>query len=214
MKNFVLKPAVLSFMLVFCSGISSAQINLGNILNSVAGNASSSTGDDLISTLTSVFSSDKQASSQQIEGTWSYTEPAIVFESENFLAKTGANMVANNLEKKVQTYLSKYGIEPGTMAITFESDSTFTETIKDKSLSGRWSVDDSKLILTYGTIAPVSITTQLSGTTLMIVTDATQLLNFMKTLGSNSSNSSISTITKLMKSVTGMKVGLTLVKKE
>lgn len=214
MKKFVFKSTLLGIMLMFCGGQTSAQINLGNILGSIASGAtsSSSTG-DLISTLTSVFSGDKQASENQIVGTWVYTEPAIVFESDNFLAKTGANLMAEKLEEKLQTYLTKYGIEPGVMTITFAEDGTFTESLKNKTINGSWSVEDSKLVLTYGTIKPVSITTQVSGTTLLIVTDATQLLNFMKTMGSNSTNSSISAITTLMKSISGLQAGLTLVKK-
>lgn len=214
MKKFVLKSVLLFTMLMFCGGNVCAQIDLGNILGGITGGNSSASTGDLISTLTSVFSGNKQASKNQIVGTWVYTEPAIVFESDNFLAKAGASLVANNLENKLQTYLTRYGIEPGIMTITFAEDGTFTETMKKKTIKGKWSVKESKLILTYGTIKPVSITTQVSGTTLMIVTDATQLLNFMKTIGSKSTNSSISSITSLMKSINGLQAGLTLVKKQ
>lgn len=213
MKKFFFKSMLLGFMLMFFGGTSSAQINLGNILSSVTGGSSSTSTGDLISTLTSVFSGDKQASKNQIVGTWTYTEPAILFESDNFLAKTGANLVADKLESKLQTYLTKYGIEAGVMTITFAEDGTFSENLKSRTISGTWAVEDSKLVLTYGKIKPVSITTQVEGTTMMIVTDATQLLNFMKTIGSKSTNTSISTITTLMKSIDGLQVGLTLVKK-
>lgn len=207
-------------MLIFCGGNANAQISLGNILSGVAkgvtssnDNSSKGNGSDLISTLTSIFTGEKQASANQIVGTWTYTEPAVLFESDNFLAKTGANIMAKKIEDKLQTYLTKFGIEPGVMTITFAEDNTFTEKLKNKTIKGTWKIEDSKLILTYGTIKPVSITTQVEGKTLMIVTNASQLLNFMKTMGSKSTNSSISTITSLMKSVNGMQVGLTLVKK-
>lgn len=200
-------------VLMFGTSGASAQINLGNILGGLSGTTENASTGDLISTLTSVFSGEKQASENQIVGTWVYTEPAVMFESDNFLAKAGAGVVAEKLESRLQKYLTKYGIEPGIMTIVFAEDGTFSETLKKKTLKGTWKVEDSKLILTYGTIKPVSITTQVEGKNLMIVTDATQLLNFMKTLGSKSTNASIITITSLMKSVNGLQVGLTLVKK-
>ena len=99
------------------------------------------------------------------------------------------------------------------MSITFAEDGTFTELINKKTIKGTWKIEDSALILTYGTIKPVSITTQVEGKTLMIVTDVTQLLNFLKSVGANSTNANIKTITSLMNSINGMKAGLTLVKK-
>lgn len=213
MKKSVFKTMAVGLVLMFGTSGASAQINLGNILGGLSGTTENASTGDLISTLTSVFSGEKQASENQIVGTWVYTEPAVMFESDNFLAKAGAGVVAEKLESRLQTYLTKYGIEPGIMTIVFAEDGTFSETLKKKTLKGTWKVEDSKLILTYGTIKPVSITTQVEGKNLMIVTDATQLLNFMKTLGSKSTNASIITITSLMKSVKGLQVGLTLVKK-
>ena len=213
MKKSVFKTMAVGLVLMFGTSGASAQINLGNILGGLSGTTENASTGDLISTLTSVFSGEKQASENQIVGTWVYTEPAVMFESDNFLAKAGAGVVAEKLESRLQKYLTKYGIEPGIMTIVFAEDGTFSETLKKKTLKGTWKVEDSKLILTYGTIKPVSITTQVEGKNLMIVTDATQLLNFMKTLGSKSTNASIITITSLMKSVNGLQVGLTLVKK-
>lgn len=215
MKIITLKSAIFAAMLMCFSGNANAQINLGDILGSVTGNSSSLTGNagDLISNLTSVFSGKKQASENQIVGTWEYSEPAIVFDSDNLLAKAGAKLAANKLEKKIQEYLTKYGVKPGAMRITFAEDGTFKEQLNGKTISGKWKIENSKLILTYGTIKPVSITTQVEGKTLLIVTDATQLLNFMKTIGSKSTNANIKTITTLMNSIKGMKAGLTLVKK-
>ena len=47
----------------------------------------------------------------------------------------------------------------------------------------------------------------------MLVTDATKLLNLVKTVASSSNNSNLQTVSALMKSVNGMQAGLTLVKK-
>lgn len=212
MKKSILKFALLGVFAMYGNVGANAQINLGDILGAVAGNQTS--GGDLISNLTSVFSKDKQATENQIVGTWEYKEPAIVFESDNFFAKAGASLAAKKMESKIQEHLTKFGITPGAVSITFAEDGTFTEMLKGKQVKGKWKMEDSKLILTYGTIKPVSITTQVDGKTLMIVTDTSQLLNMFKTLGSKSTNSSIKTVTALMSSVKGMKAGLALVKKQ
>lgn len=215
MKKFFLKSVAFAFMLM-CSVNVSAQINLGDILGTVTGagtGTSSTSSSDLISGLTSIFSGEKQASSKNLVGTWVYSEPAILFESDNFLAKAGAKVAANKIESKLQEQLSKYGITPGSLQITFKKDGTFSELIGKKTLSGKWTVEDSKLNLTYGGLKTISITTQLDGKTLMFVTDATKLLEMVKAVGSNSGNANLQIVTSLMKSINGMQAGLTLVKK-
>ena len=183
-----------------------AQNDLSNILNGVLGGQ---TG-DVISGLTSVFSSDKQATTNNIIGTWSYTEPAIVFTSDNLLTKVAAKVAANKLETKLQSYLTQYGIKPGALVLTFNEDGTCTEKLNGKTIKGKWQVKDSKLILTLGGIKALQITTQIDGKDMQFVTDATKLLKLFKSVGAKSTNKNIQTVTSLMKSVDGMQAGVTL----
>ena len=210
MKKNIIKFAAMALMLM--SGTNAnAQLDLGNILGGLSGNSGSTTG-NVISGLTSIFSSNKQANADNIVGTWAYDSPAIVFESDDLLSKTGASLAANKIEGKLQTTLSKYGITKDKFSITFKKYGTFTETIRGKSYSGKWTVSDSKLVLTYS-LKKMEITTQTEGNKLMFVTDATNLLNLVQSLGAKTAtNSSLSTVTGLAKNVKGMKVGLTLVK--
>lgn len=218
MNKFIKKIAALAIMLM-CGINANAQLDLSDILGTVvsgvtgSSSSSSTSATDIISSLTSVFSSSKQASTNKLIGTWEYSEPAIVFTSDNLLAKAGSKLVSNKIESKLQSTLDKYGISKGSMSVTFNEDGTFTETLAGKTLSGKWSVSNQKLSLTYGGIKTVNITTQLDGSNLQIVTDASKLLSLTKSLGAKSSNSTISTVTSLMKSVNGMKAGITLVKK-
>ena len=201
MKKNVLKVAVLSVMMMF-SAQAGAQ-TLGDVLGALS-------NDNVASSLTSVFSSNKQATAEKLIGTWSYSEPAIVFTSNNLLAKAASKIAANKVESKIQEQLSKYGIAPGTFSMTFNEDGTFTETLKGKTTQGTWTVQDSKLVLSIVGVKALSITTQIDGKDLQFVTDATKLLNLFKTLGAKSSNSSIKTAASLMKSVNGMQAGITL----
>lgn len=211
MKKNVLKIAAVSMALMFSAPMS-AQSDLGGLLGNVLGAATgnSSSGDDLVSTLTSIFSSDKQANKNNIIGTWNYSEPAIVFMSDNILAKTAAKIASNKLENKLQSYLTKYGIKPGTFSMTFKEDGTFTRTLKGRTSKGTWQLKDNKLLLTVAGLATVSITTQIDGKDMQFVTDATKLLNLFKTMGAKSTNANIKTVTTLMKSVNGMQAGITL----
>ena len=201
MKKNVLKVAVLSVMMMF-SAQAGAQ-TLGDVLGALS-------NDNVASSLTSVFSSNKQATAEKLIGTWSYTEPAIVFTSNNLLAKAASKIAANKVESKIQEQLSKYGIAPGTFSMTFNEDGTFTETLKGKTTQGTWTIQDSKLVLSIVGVKALSITTQIDGKDLQFVTDATKLLNLFKTLGAKSSNSSIKTAASLMKRVNGMQAGITL----
>lgn len=206
MKKNLWKVAALSVMMMF-SAQSQAQ-SLGDVLNAIG----SQQGSSVAQGLTSIFSSDKQATAEKLIGTWNYTEPAIVFTSDNILAKAASKIAANKVESKLQEQLSKYGIKPGSFTMTFNEDGTFTETLKGKTTKGTWQVKDSKLILSVVGIQALSITTQIDGKDLQFVTDATKLLNLFKTIGAKSSNSNIKTIASLMKSVKGMQAGITLKK--
>jgi hypothetical protein len=212
MKKNLLKVAAIGLTMMFSTNVQ-AQFNLGDVLGTVANSTSSgnATG-DLISNLTTVFSGSKQAKAQSIVGTWVYSEPAIVLDSEDLLSKAAYKLAANKLEQKLQSYLTNYGITPGTFTMTFNEDGTFTETLKGKTMSGQWKVVDSKLQLTIATIQAVSITTQLDGNNLQFVTDATKLLTMFKSFGANSTNSSLKTISSLLKGAKGMQAGITMKK--
>ena len=71
MKKNVLKVTVLALAMIF-SASANAQIDLGNVVNGVLGATNNSSTGDLVSNLTTVFSSSKQAKTENIVGTWSY----------------------------------------------------------------------------------------------------------------------------------------------
>lgn len=212
MKKHLIKAAIMCLTLIGSTNVKAQ--SLQDILGGIAGaTTSKSGGSDLISGLTSIFSSKNNANAKNIVGTWEYTEPAILLTSDNMLTNIAAKAASEKLESQIQTYLTKYGIKPGAMSITFTEDGKFSEKLGKKTTNGTWQIKDGKLIITYGTIKPVSITTQIEGKNLLITTGANQLLNMMKTFGANSTNTTISSITKLMKNVNGMQCGLTFVKK-
>ena len=205
MKKTMMK--MMAAMLMLLAAPSAQAQDWQSVLNGVLGGGQT---EDIVSGITSIFSSDKQATTNNIIGTWSYTEPAIVFTSDNLLTKLAAKVAANKLETKLQSYLTQYGIKPGALVLTFNEDGTCTETLNGKTMKGKWQVKDSKLILTLGGIKALQITTQIDGKDMQFVTDATKLLKLFKSVGAKSTNKNIQTVTSLMKSVDGMQAGVSL----
>ena len=163
MKKNLFRVAVLGIAMLFSNNVQ-AQFNMGDVLGNVVKSdslgGSSSTG-DLISGLTTVFTGSKQATSQNIVGTWAYAEPAIVLESDNILSNAAYKLAANKVETTLQSYLTQYGFTPNTFQITFNEDGTFSETLKGQTFSGKWNVVDSKLQLSIATVQALSVTTQM-----------------------------------------------------
>ena len=207
MKKTMMKMMAAMLMLLAAPSVHAQDWQ--SVLNGVLGGGQ---GEDIISGIPSIFSSDKQATTNNIIGTWSYAEPAIVFTSDNLLTKLAAKVAANKLEDKLQSYLTQYGLKPGALILTFNEDGTCTETLNGKTMKGKWQVKDSKLILTLGGIKALQITTQIDGKNMMFVTDATKLLKLFKSVGAKSTNKNIQTVTALMKGIDGMQAGVTLKK--
>jgi hypothetical protein len=210
-------------LLLAASSTANAQINLGNVLNKVSNIAESTsstvskaTSDDsgsLISGLTSIFSASKTAKAKDLVGTWSYTEPAVVFSSENVLKSAGGKVASAAIEKQLQSKLSKYGITKGAMKMTFDNDGNFTQTLGGKTLTGTYTTSGQNVVLKYGgTTKQIIGTTQVDGNDLLIVMDASKLLSYMKTIGSLSGNSTLKTASSLLGSMDGMQCGLRLEK--
>lgn len=189
--------------------IGAANAQLSEILGKVT---SATSGNSTLSAITGIISSKLIPTSQQIIGTWTYQEPAVMFTSDNALKNAASSVASKSIETKLQSYLTKVGITKGNMAIKFDTDKTFKVLRKGKTIrTGTYSMNDSEVTLTFkGKKTPCKVTPQLDNGTLVIVMDATKLKTFMQNIGSNVSQ--LSTIVSLMKSMDGMKVGVRLSK--
>ena len=125
MKRNFIKLALIC-LTTFSTQSAGAQTDLGNILNNVLGGNNSTS--DVVSGLTSIFSSSKQATEKTIIGTWVYEEPAIVLQSDNVLTSAAAKLAAKKAETKLQEQLNKIGIKKGALTLTFNSNNQQTNT--------------------------------------------------------------------------------------
>ena len=189
-----------------------AQFDFGKILQNGADILSNGgTTDDLLSGITSIFSDKKVATIDDLVGEWAYTEPAVVFMSENLLKKAGGKLASSAIEKTIETQLNKVGITKGAMKMTFTRNGRFTQTIGGRRLRGTFTIKGKEVVLKYaGEIKQLVGTTQVDGNDLLIVMDASKVLTYLKAIGSISGNASLKTATSLLGSMDGMLCGLRL----
>lgn len=189
-----------------------AQFDFGKILQNGADILSNGgTTDDLLSGITSIFSDKKVATIDDLVGEWAYTEPAVVFMSENLLKKAGGKLASSAIEKTIETQLNKVGITKGAMKMTFTRNGRFTQTIAGRRLRGTFTIKGKEVVLKYaGEIKQLVGTTQVDGNDLLIVMDASKMLTYLKAIGSISGNASLKTATSLLGSMDGMLCGLRL----
>lgn len=209
------------------SSTSSSTSTGSSILGAVAGSLlsggnSSSTSSSSSSLLSSALNSGSLISgvigtltnsnkSNSIEGTWTYSEPTVQFESENLLAQAGGAVAGQAIVNKLTPYYTKMGLKSGTMSFTFNSDNTCTYTLKGKQYSGTYKYDKSKhtLVIT-GSLGLFSFPTAYvtaSSSTLAMTFDSSKVLSIATALGASSSNSTVSSLSSLAKSYDGMKMG-------
>lgn len=191
--------------------------SLGDLVKSVTGNgssSSSSTSSVLGNVVNSVLGTQK-VSAEALVGTWSYTEPAVVLESDNVLNKLGGSVATSQLENKMQTTLNKYGFTKGKVKLTFAEDGTFTCATATRKIKGTYTVDGSNLVLKKtGMTTGVKTNVNLSGGTLQLAVEADKVLTLMNTVGgvAAKANSSLSTVTTLLKNYDGMQMGMKFAK--
>ncbi len=223
MKRIIVKCALAGAFLALGTG-AQAQSSIGSKIKSAVegitnkdSDSSEATSDDddsssssssggILSKITSVISNAKMADEEKIIGTWVYTEPAVVFESDNALMKIGGAVAANELEKELQSVYEKIGIKEGKLTMTFDEDGNFKQKF-GISLKGTYTIEDGKLDMKYGKSSQFVGTTQLDGNNLIFVMDVSGLLSLVNTIGSLSGSSLLSSLTSILDSVDGMECG-------
>ncbi|MBQ7444081.1 MAG: DUF4923 family protein [Bacteroidaceae bacterium] len=156
---------------------------------------------------------------QTFVGTWTYQAPECRFESESLLAQAGGEVMANTIEKKLDTYLSKIGIKKGVTSYTFNEDKTFSIQTSGRTVStGTYTYDKStKTLKLNGTLGLMnqSCLVGMDGTNLCLLYDADKLLTGINAIGSllGKSNGLIGSVGSLLgNSYQGMKLGFQMSK--
>ena len=196
MKKSLFLAAV--FAIAFSAGASAQSLKdilgtVGNVVNAVTGNTTNE---------------------NTIVGTWTYTSPAVKFESDNFLASAGGTLAANTVKSKLATYYSKVGIKPGACTFTFNSDKTFSVTIAGHSTGGTYVLDSANesVALTFSVagmkIATFNAKIYKTAGDLALAFKADKLLALVKTIVTKvPSSGTVSAIGSVMNNYDGLLVG-------
>lgn len=155
--------------------------------------------------------------SVDVTGTWSYSGTAVKFESDDLLKSSAATVAASQVEKKLDEYVAKMGVQPGTFTFTFNEDLSFTVTVKGKKFNGTYSVsEDYKTIsLQFGKLfssKPFTASISATSSQLDLLFEADRLLELIGKLTTGSKNATLSMIGNVMNQYDGMKLGLELTK--
>lgn len=206
--KLIFKTLLIGAVLCFAGQAASAQ-TLKDILGKVKDNATVS---DIVEKVTGI-----DISKGDIKGTWNYTGSAVKLESEDLMKSAAAGVAATQVEKKLDDYLAKIGLQGGAFSFTFNEDNTFTTTVKGKTFNGTYTFSDEEdsINLKYGKnlgSTGITATAQLNGTTLELLFKADKLLELIGKLTAASSNATLKTISTLAGQYDGMKIGLEMQK--
>lgn len=205
------KIALIAIMAFLAPTTMNAQ--LSDILNAIKG--SSSTASTVTDIVGNLLGSGK-VSETSLTGTWVYAEPCIAFESDDILSKLGGSVASTKIEEKFNAALTKAGIQPGNVTLTFNDDKTFSMIVGKKTISGTYEVDGSDLNLTFKRPAKtVKTNVKISLGTLQIAMNADKMLEIVTAIATKASaySSQMSTISSLLGNYKGMYLGMKFNKK-
>lgn len=227
MKFKVFAAAAMMVATVFNSSATpTTDSPLGNLLGGLAGNSSSSDdksnkkgsnlGDILGGVLGGLISTD-DVNPASMTGVWKYAGPAVCFKSDNFLQKAGGAAAAGVVEGKLESYYKKFRLD--NMVLTINEDLTFTMQSGKLRASGTVEkAEDGDIIFTFQALKSIKIgsmkayVTMTGKNSMSLMFDVSKLITIVKTVGSVTGSSSISTMTKLLESYDGICAGFKLTK--
>jgi len=182
------------------------------ISNALSGNTSQTTT-DLLGRVLSYLLFGNTTSKENIIGTWTYSSPKVIFESENILAKVGSDIASEKVEKTLGEQLERLGFTLGKTALTFNEDNTCSFTFGSRTYPGTYKYDSSTNRLTISDAMGVSnlrCTACKNGNELYLLFDSDKLLTLINTLGKSTiSNTSAASV---LNSYKGLKLGWSMTK--
>lgn len=180
--------------------------------NALAGNTSQTTT-DLLGRVLSYLLYGNTISQDNIIGTWTYSSPKVIFESENILAKLGSDIASDKIEQTLGDQLSRLGFAKGKTTLTFNKDNTCSFTYGSRTYPGTYKFDASANRLTitdaFG-VGNVKCTACKNGNELYLLFDSNKVLSVLNTL----SNSSLgnATAASVLGNYKGLKLGWSMTK--
>ena len=214
------KIALMALFAMLILTQSCAQYNFDSALGSSSGannesssSSSSSSSSTLGNILGNIFASDKVELSQLV-GTWNYYGPAVGFQSDDVLKKIGGSAASAAIEKELETYYNKLGLN--NLILTIDENANFTLKAKLITFKGVIEKGDNGMFIfnikELGSInlGRLEVYTTLSGKTLSLTCDAEKFVALAKKIMSITNNSTLQSVISLLESYDGVTVGFKL----
>lgn len=180
---------------------------LGSVLGSVLGDvANSSEAGSVLGNILSSVTGNSTTTQANLVGTWSYTEPAVQFTSENLLTQAGGSVAAAKVEKKLVTYYKMVGITAGRVTFTFDNANNVTYTLGSRTFSGTYVFDSSAKTVTITSATTglnVKAYVTVSGNQMSLCFDSSKVLSLFTSVSSSFNR----TMSGVASQFNGMKTG-------
>lgn len=208
---------------------SASAFDLNSILNGVSGgtqsNDSTSTstttsggglGDVIGGVASALGLGNDKADISKLAGEWAYNGPAVTFKSDNFLLKAGGAAASTTVEKKLEPYYKKAGLDK--LVVTIGEDSTFvfkTGRIKLQGTIER-QADSGNYVFHFSAIKGLNLVSmtayiKLTGSSRMSLTfDVSKLIKIIEMAGSVTGNSTIKGVSGILNQYDGLTAGFDL----
>lgn len=156
----------------------------------------------------------------ELEGTWTYSSPAVTFKSENALNKIGGVAASAAVESKIAPYYTRLGLN--STVITIDKDCKFTIKLKAMTLSGTITRDenapDGAVTFNFNAagkinLGKVSAMASKSGNTLTLTFDASRVINVIDKVASITKNKTITTLSNVLDTYDGIYAGARMKRK-
>lgn len=211
---------ILSIVAIFTSSFSASALDIKDLISKyMSGSDSSSVTDAFSGILGDVLSTNK-LTVQQLEGTWSYSAPAVTFISDNLLEKAGGAAAAETVEGKLEPIYKLTKLNQ--LKFTVDSQSNFTIGVGKIKLSGTIvaSADENataNFILKFKSLGKSTMdvnayVTKSIDSSMTLTFDITKLIAIMQEVSKIAKSSSITTIVNALASFDGICAGFELKK--
>lgn len=195
---------------------------LGN-LGKLNGDTTTATGDSqstggVLGSLGSLIGNvvaNNKFSIDDLVGTWSYSSPAVSFQSENALMKIGGAGAATAVENQLAPYYQRLGFT--NTSLTVDADHNFTLKMGLLVLKGTVEKDeeDNGLVFNFNAFGKISLgkvkaNATKAGKTLNLTFDATRLIQMLTKISSKLNIKTLSTLSTILNNYDGIYIGYKL----
>ena len=214
------KIAIFAIMATLCVGTINAQSFLSNLFGKISG-STSTTENTTLNTVTNVLGSllgnSVTFSKSLLVGTWTYDGASCVLESDDALSQIGGTVATTKIEEKMNGYLAKVGVKPGTCSFTFAENDSCTFKVGNREINGAYTLNSEEkkihFSFLYGNFTSTAHVSY-NVTSMDIVFNADKLLALIQKVTPTASkySTTIATLSSLISNYKGMMLGMKLKK--